>query len=160
MLWSITAFRGVKVLPPTVAYQVVPLSTTAVQPNNSGAASTQSTSEHFWARASNVDNSIKSAMSPRLSLWSASRGLAIRVASRSSMVQRTPISVRAIPTRSYSDKPKPHTNPSDPENPAHVSEEAAQIAEIMGETKPDISQGTPVQEVHPARDTLKGPGGL
>lgn len=149
-MWSITAFRGVEMLPPTVACQVVPLSTTAVQPNNSGAMSTQSTSEHFWARASNVDNSIKSAMSPRLSLWSASRGLAIRVASRPLMVQRTPISVRAISARSYSDKPKPHTNPSDPENPAHVSEEAAQVAEIMGETKPDLSQGTPVQEVHSA----------
>lgn len=152
MLWSITASRGVEVLPLTVACQVVPLSTAEFQPNNSGARSTQSTSEHFWARASNVDNSIKSAMSPRLSLWSASRGLAIRAVSRPSMVQRTPISVRAIPARYYSDKPKPHTNPSDPENPAHVSEEAAQVAEIMGETKPDLSQGTPVQEVHSAGD--------
>jgi small subunit ribosomal protein S7 len=29
----------------------------------------------------------------------------------------------------------------------HVTEETAKINEIMGETKPEIEQGTPVQEV-------------
>ena len=33
----------------------------------------------------------------------------------------------------------------------HVSEEAAELAEIVGETAPDIGQGTPVQEVYISR---------
>ena len=88
-------------------------------------------------------------MSPRLSLWSASRSLAFRVASRPSVVQRTPISARAFPVCSYSDNAsKPNPNPSNPDMIPQVSEEAAQVAEITGETKPDLSEGTPVQEVH------------
>lgn len=95
----------------------------------------------------------KPAMSPRLSLWSASRGLAIRVASRPSIAQRTPISVRALPVRSYAgEASKPNENPSTPDSNLHVTEEAAQTADIIGETKPDMSQGTPVQEVLSTQD--------
>ena len=45
-------------------------------------------------------------------------------------------------------KPAPGSNP----NPTgsgigHVSEEAADVSDITGETGPDLGQGTPVQEV-------------
>jgi len=44
--------------------------------------------------------------------------------------------------------PSPRSNP----NPTgsgigHVSEEAAEVSDITGETGPDLGQGTPVQEV-------------
>jgi len=39
-----------------------------------------------------------------------------------------------------------------------VSEEAAQINEVTGETMPELEQGTPVQEVHPQDQGGAGPG--
>ena len=48
--------------------------------------------------------------------------------------------------------PTPPTRPPAPSGPnqdvlPHVSEEAAQMGDITGEGGPDLSQGTPVQEV-------------
>jgi hypothetical protein len=55
--------------------------------------------------------------------------------------------------RCYSNKTSPQsTPPKTPATPAqdalpHVSEEAAATAGITGETKPELEQGTPIQEV-------------
>lgn len=83
-------------------------------------------------------------MPPRLNLLGASRTLAIR--SRPPVSCKIPICVRTVSKRGYADQKSKGPNQ---DNPPHVSEEAAQQAEIMGETKPDIEgYGTPVQEVH------------
>lgn len=85
-------------------------------------------------------------MPPRLNLFSAGRvGQSLAVRSRPTVARQLPIVARIASQRSYADeKPK---GPNQ-DNAPHVSEEAAQQAEIMGETKPDIGgQGTPVQEV-------------
>lgn len=63
------------------------------------------------------------------------------------------ISPRPALVRCYSNKTTPQSAPlKTPETPAqdslpHVSEEAAATASITGETKPEIEQGTPVQEM-------------
>lgn len=109
----------------------------------------QSTSKYFGRYDTEVENAKQPAMSPRLSLWNAGRSLAIRAAARPSVAQQTPLSLRAIPMRSFADQaPKPNTNPSSSEHLPQVSEEASQYEEVVGGTKPDLEQGTPVQEVH------------
>jgi len=85
-------------------------------------------------------------MSPRLNFLAASRCLAIR--SRPSIATRKPIFLQVAAQRGYADDKdrKPATGPNQ-DVLGHVSEEAADIADVTGESKPDISQGTPVQEV-------------
>jgi small subunit ribosomal protein S7 len=85
-------------------------------------------------------------MPPRLNLHGASRSLAIRT--RPSCPSQRPLFVTVVARRGYADgkdsKP-PATGPNQ-DVLGHVSEEAADMGEITGETKPDLSQGTPVQE--------------
>lgn len=87
-------------------------------------------------------------MPPRLSLFGASRSLTIR--SRSSIVHQKPAFLRVAARRGYADAKdfQPATGPNQ-DVLGHVSEEAADMSDVTGETKPDISQGTPVQEVNP-----------
>lgn len=51
--------------------------------------------------------------------------------------------------RCFTDDKKPATENPNPTGSGigHVSEEAAEVGEITGETGPDLGQGTPVQEV-------------
>ena len=53
-----------------------------------------------------------------------------------------------VSQRGFADEKDP--NPSKGPNEAglgHVSEEAADLGRVMGETQPDLGQGTPVQDV-------------
>lgn len=89
-------------------------------------------------------------MPPRLPhLRGASRALTLRT--RPSIT--IPISARIArpvqPQRWYADEKKPadKATGTNQDGLGGVSEEAADMGEVMGETKPDIGQGTPVQEV-------------
>lgn len=81
-------------------------------------------------------------MPPRINFYGASRSLAIR--SRPSFAARQPRIAQVVARRMYADEKAP--TPTEDSMP-HVSEEAAQVADVTGETKPDLGQGTPVQEV-------------
>lgn len=85
-------------------------------------------------------------MPPRLNLICASRSLVLR--SRPSIAPRQHRIFQATARRCFADEktPKPAV-PSNEEGIGHVSEEAAEVGKVTGETVPDISQGTPVQEV-------------
>jgi small subunit ribosomal protein S7 len=53
---------------------------------------------------------------------------------------------QSVSWRGFADEKAP--KPEDGQEPiGHVSEEAADMGRIKGETTPDLSQGTPVQEV-------------
>jgi small subunit ribosomal protein S7 len=87
-------------------------------------------------------------MPPRLNFHGASRSLAIR--SRPSVALRRPRVAQVVARRSFADEkdPNPATGPNQDVLPS-VSEEAADVGKVTGETQPDIGQGTPVQEVRP-----------
>lgn len=81
-------------------------------------------------------------MPPRLNLFTPSRTLAIR-----SRATGAPCQFRvfqATARRGFADEKA--TGPNQ-DVLGHVSEEAADMGNITGETKPDLGQGTPVQEV-------------
>jgi len=85
-------------------------------------------------------------MPPRLNLHGASRSLVIRA--RPSIASRQPRIAAVIAQRGYANEKDPQT-PTGPNEDSlgHVSEEAADMGDITGGTKPDLGQGTPVQEV-------------
>jgi len=102
-------------------------------------------------------------MPPRLNLFRAPRALTIR--------PRQPILTNAaqpsICRRFASDKSKdlPVAEGNEQVGPnmqqqEHVSEEAAKMANITGGEGPDLSQGTPVQDVGPHTFELILDGGL
>lgn len=80
-------------------------------------------------------------MPPRLNILSAGRSLAFRP--KPSIVSQTPLHLRVVSRRGYADVKDPQGANQLP----HVSEEAAAMGEITGETSPDLNQGTNVQEV-------------
>lgn len=94
-------------------------------------------------------------MPPRLPhLRAAGRALTLRT--RPSVAIPVPVRI-ALPAQSrrgYAEKKnsdsgsgaEPATGPNQ-DVLGHVSEEAAAVGKVLGETQPDISQGTPVQEV-------------
>jgi small subunit ribosomal protein S7 len=82
-------------------------------------------------------------MPPRLNIFGTGRSLAIR--SRPSIASRQPRVFQAASRRGYADD-KPAAGPNQ-DVASHVSEEAAEMAEVTGETPPDLGQATPVQEV-------------
>ncbi len=86
-------------------------------------------------------------MPPRLNLFGASRSLVIR--SRPSIAARPPRILPAASRRYFADKTVPSPPATSPNQDVlgSVSEEAAELGEVTGETKPDLDQGTPVQEV-------------
>ena len=88
-------------------------------------------------------------MPPRLNLLGASRSIAIR--SRPSIASRQPRLLPRASQRYFADEktpesPPPATRPNQ-DVLGHVSEEAADMGKVTGETGPDLGQGTPVQEV-------------
>jgi small subunit ribosomal protein S7 len=85
-------------------------------------------------------------MPPRLNLFRVVRPLVIQP--RPQFLPVRQLIVNAAPFRGYASTKdeKPATGPNQDVLP-HVSEEAIEMGEVMGETTPDISQGTPVQEV-------------
>jgi small subunit ribosomal protein S7 len=85
-------------------------------------------------------------MPPRLNICGAGRSLAVRV--RPSIASHNPRILHATSRRGFADEkaPKPATD-STPDTLGNVNEEAVDIGDVTGETKPDLGQGTPVQEV-------------
>jgi small subunit ribosomal protein S7 len=85
-------------------------------------------------------------MSPRLNLFGANRSLVIRA--RPSITSHQSRILPVVSRRGFADE----KDPKAPKGPnegvlGHVSEEAADMSNIMGETGPDLGQGTPVQDV-------------
>ncbi|EPE34601.1 Ribosomal protein S7 [Glarea lozoyensis ATCC 20868] len=85
-------------------------------------------------------------MPPRLNLRAASRSLVIL--SRPSVTSVQPRIAQIVARRTFAEEKSrnPAPGPNQDQLP-HVSEEAAEYAEITGGTKPDTSQGTPVQDI-------------
>lgn len=85
-------------------------------------------------------------MPPRLSIFGAGRSLATY--SRPSPVRFQPVCLRLASRRGFADETDGKT-PTGPNQDVlgHVSEEAADLGNVTGETVPDLGQGTPVQEV-------------
>ncbi|CAI6325773.1 unnamed protein product [Periconia digitata] len=92
-------------------------------------------------------------MPPRLNILSLARSIPYRPAPQPQWLPRPSIAPKAPQFRAYSDSKAPQPPAADRSSRIdakplpHVSEEAAQMAEITGSEGPDISQGTPVDEV-------------
>ncbi|TVY73316.1 37S ribosomal protein S7, partial [Lachnellula suecica] len=84
-------------------------------------------------------------MPPRMNLYGASRSLAIR--SRPSIASRSPGIAQVVARRGLADEKAPNGAGPNQDVLPHVSEEAADLNRIKGETEPDIGQGTPVQDI-------------
>jgi small subunit ribosomal protein S7 len=86
-------------------------------------------------------------MPPRLNIYGASRSLSIRT--RPSIASYKPISLRVAPGRGFADDKEAQPGATGPNQDVlgHVSEEAADIVKVTGETQPDLGRGTLVQEV-------------
>lgn len=98
--------------------------------------------------SSKIKNTQNPTMPPRLNFAGFSRSIAIRT--RPQMTSHQSKVIHMASRRCFADDktPSPRSNP----NPTgsgigHVSEEAAEVSDITGETGPDLGQGTPVQEV-------------
>lgn len=99
-------------------------------------------------------------MPARLNVLGASRSLAFR--SRPSIIASyPPRALAAVSRRAFADKKEKEaaTGPNQ-DVLGHVSEEAADLGRITGETTPDLGQGTPVQEVRPPWSSLTWLGGF
>lgn len=86
-------------------------------------------------------------MPPRLNFHSVSRSLTIR--SRPIVATRNPAFFNITPTarRCFAEEKQPSRNGSNEDAIGHVSEEARDIAEITGQTPPDMGRSTNVQDV-------------
>jgi hypothetical protein len=105
------------------------------------------------------------AMPPRLSVTSFARSIPLRPKPQGQWLARS--AIRSLPSqcRPYSDSTTSAANDRSKEidaKPAdHVSEEAAKTAQIMGEEGPDMSRGTPIEEVRKAiAKDANGPNNL
>jgi small subunit ribosomal protein S7 len=87
-------------------------------------------------------------MPPRLNLVGASRSLTIRSRPLTVTCRSRAVQVTLIARRGYADEKSPG-GPNE-SGIGHVSEEAVDYADVLGGTKPDLEQGTPVQEVYTA----------
>lgn len=67
---------------------------------------------------------------------------------RPSIASYQPRFIQVASRRAFADEkaPQPSTGPNQ-DVLGNVSEEAADVGDVTGETKPDLGQGTPVQEV-------------
>lgn len=93
-------------------------------------------------------------MPPRLNITSFTRSIAFRPKPRVQWPARPIVRFTPSQCRLYSDANEApaadRSKRADAKPIDHVSEEKAAVAEAMGEEGPDMSQGTPVEEVrHP-----------
>jgi small subunit ribosomal protein S7 len=86
-------------------------------------------------------------MPPRLNFCGASRSLSIRT--RPSVASYKPIGLRVAPRSGFAEDKERQLAATGPNQDVlgHVSEEAADMGKVTGETQPDLGQGIPVQEV-------------
>jgi hypothetical protein len=105
------------------------------------------------------------AMPPRLSATSFARSIPLRPKPQGQWLAQSARRSSPSQCRPYSDSTTSAANDRskkvDAKPADHVSEEAAKTAQIMGEEGPDMSRGTPIEEVREAiaRDT-DGPNNL
>jgi small subunit ribosomal protein S7 len=92
-------------------------------------------------------------MPPRLHFPGVSRSLSIRP--RPLIVRHKPVFLCIAPNRGFADEKdlKRVTGPNQ-DVLGHVSEEAADMGKVAGETQPDLGQGTPVREVCPSTHSM------
>jgi len=90
-------------------------------------------------------------MPPRLNLLTFSRSIPYRPKVHSQCFLRSALRPAPSQARAYSDSKEPPAADGskriDSKPLPHVSEEAAKMAEITGSEGPDLSQGTPIEEV-------------
>ncbi|KAJ4360632.1 uncharacterized protein N0V89_001198 [Didymosphaeria variabile] len=93
-------------------------------------------------------------MPPKLNVLSFARAIPYRPKAQAQWLSRPATRLAPAQTRAYSDAKDPKEVPAadrskriDAKPLEHVSEEAATMAEITGGEGPDLSQGTPVQEI-------------
>ncbi|KAH8725032.1 ribosomal protein S7 domain-containing protein [Phaeosphaeriaceae sp. PMI808] len=90
-------------------------------------------------------------MSPRLPITTFTRSIAFRPQSKVQWPARSAIRFSPSQNRPYSDSKTSTSNDRstkiDAQSADHVSEEKAKVAEAMGEQGPDMSRGTPVEEI-------------
>ncbi|KAF2643561.1 ribosomal protein S7 [Massarina eburnea CBS 473.64] len=92
-------------------------------------------------------------MPPRLNILSLARAIPYRTKPQTQWLPRPAIRTATPQFRAYSDSKEPQPPAADRSTRIdakplpHVSEEAAQMAEITGTEGPDINQGTPVHEI-------------
>jgi small subunit ribosomal protein S7 len=93
-------------------------------------------------------------MPPRLNVINFARAIPYRPKAQAQWLPRSATRLAPTQTRTYSDAKDEDKVPAadrskrlDAQPLLHVSEEAAQMAEITGGEGPDLSQGTPVQEI-------------
>lgn len=99
-------------------------------------------------------SSARVTMPPRLNILSFARSIPYRPKVQAQWLPRPIARTAPVQVRPYSDVKDPNEVPAadrskriDAKPLPHVSEEAAQMAEITGSQGPDLSQGTPVEEV-------------
>lgn len=94
-------------------------------------------------------------MPPRLNIAGLTRTVAFRPRPQVQWHARSTLRLTPSQPRLYSDSTKsPAADRSKREDAKpieHVSEEAASMAKTMGEEGPDLSQGTPIEDVSPCR---------
>lgn len=100
------------------------------------------------------DNLSTPSMPPRLVLSRVCRSLTIRT--RPSIAPPPPRIFQIASRRAFADEKQP-AGGSNQNGLGGVSEEAADISRVMGQTQPELSQGTPVQDV---RSELKSRCGM
>lgn len=102
-------------------------------------------------------------MPPRLNIAAFTRPIAFRPRPQVQYPARSALRLPSSQWRLYSDSAKPpaadRSKREDAKPIEHVSEEAAAMAKTMGEQGPDLSQGTPIEDVrsqppHIATDML------
>ena len=90
-------------------------------------------------------------MPPRLNLLSASRSLTIRArpVTRTTRVGARQCVVVQQQSRGFAAQQEEQKQPGGPNESGigHITEETIGIEDVKGGTKPDLEQGTPVQEV-------------
>lgn len=101
----------------------------------------------YQVRSKYLDFTTSTTMPPRLNFHSASRSLTVRP--RTIVAPRNPAFFKIAPAirRGFAEGRQPPRNGSDEDVAGHVSEEARDMAEITGETPPDMGKSTNVQDV-------------
>jgi hypothetical protein len=113
-------------------------------------AHTETRSSHHNAGGCH-HNTIYSTMPPRLTLSTFSRSIPLRPRPQVQWPVRSATRLSPSQCRPYSDSKTSGANDRSPKIDAkpedHVSQEAAKTAKIMGEEGPDLSRGTPIEDV-------------
>jgi hypothetical protein len=114
-------------------------------------AYTESRSFSSWYTGARIDSTTYHTMPPRLNVTTLARSIPLRTRPQFQLPARPATRFAPAQCRVYSDSQTSGANDRskkvDAKPEDHVSEEAAKTAKIMGEEGPDLSRGTPVEDV-------------